>query len=106
MGASPVCAAPVSFEEFEAFCSATGRTPPADLGMKRGHHPVVNVSWREACDYCRWLAEVTGKPYRLPTEAERAEAAAWLAKHAADPEKAIARLAWALLASTEFCTNH
>jgi formylglycine-generating enzyme required for sulfatase activity len=32
--------------------------------------PVVGVSWYEAVAYCNWLAAKTGKPYRLPTEAE------------------------------------
>ena len=32
--------------------------------------PVVNVSWNEAADYCKWLSEQTCKIYRLPTEAE------------------------------------
>jgi formylglycine-generating enzyme required for sulfatase activity len=36
----------------------------------KGDHPVVNVSWHDALAYCRWLAAVTGKPYRLPSEAE------------------------------------
>ncbi len=31
---------------------------------------VVFVSWREAADFCRWLSQREGKPYRLPTEAE------------------------------------
>ena len=33
-------------------------------------HPVVHVSWNDAMAYLRWLAQGTGKPYRLPTEAE------------------------------------
>lgn len=37
--------------------------------------PVVGVSWHEAVAYCNWLAEKTGKPYRLPTEAEWEKAA-------------------------------
>jgi formylglycine-generating enzyme required for sulfatase activity len=32
--------------------------------------PVVAVSWFEAQQYCQWLSEVSGRRYRLPTEAE------------------------------------
>lgn len=32
--------------------------------------PVVHVSWNDAMAYVRWLSKGTGKPYRLPTEAE------------------------------------
>lgn len=32
--------------------------------------PVVHVSWNDARAYAHWLAMGTGKPYRLPTEAE------------------------------------
>ncbi len=32
--------------------------------------PVVHVSWRDAQAYVNWLAQSTGKPYRLPSEAE------------------------------------
>lgn len=32
--------------------------------------PVRNVSWDDAQDYVKWLRNKTGKPYRLPTEAE------------------------------------
>jgi len=31
---------------------------------------VVHVSWRDAQAYVNWLAQGTGKPYRLPSEAE------------------------------------
>jgi formylglycine-generating enzyme required for sulfatase activity len=33
-------------------------------------HPVVNVCWNDAVEYCRWLSKKEGKTYRLPTEAE------------------------------------
>ncbi|MDN5924861.1 MAG: SUMF1/EgtB/PvdO family nonheme iron enzyme, partial [Xanthomonadales bacterium] len=32
--------------------------------------PVVNVSWNDAQAYVQWLAQHTGKAYRLPSEAE------------------------------------
>ncbi|HSK74296.1 MAG TPA: SUMF1/EgtB/PvdO family nonheme iron enzyme [Pyrinomonadaceae bacterium] len=32
--------------------------------------PVVNVSWRKADEFCQKLSQLTGKNYRLPTEAE------------------------------------
>ena len=42
------------------------RQPPAE----KLEQPVVGVSWHSALDYCRWLSGVTGRSYRLPTEAE------------------------------------
>jgi formylglycine-generating enzyme required for sulfatase activity len=35
-----------------------------------GSQPVVCVSWHDAQAYVAWLRRRTGKPYRLPTEAE------------------------------------
>jgi formylglycine-generating enzyme required for sulfatase activity len=32
--------------------------------------PIHNVSWEDAQAYVRWLTTLTGKPYRLPSEAE------------------------------------
>lgn len=33
-------------------------------------HPVVNLSWIQAMEFCDWLSAQTGKPWRLPTDAE------------------------------------
>ncbi|MDT8410749.1 MAG: SUMF1/EgtB/PvdO family nonheme iron enzyme [Wenzhouxiangellaceae bacterium] len=32
--------------------------------------PVLHVSWNDASAYAQWLAQQTGRPYRLPSEAE------------------------------------
>jgi formylglycine-generating enzyme required for sulfatase activity len=36
----------------------------------RGDRPVINVTWDQAQRYTAWLSRMTGKPYRLLTEAE------------------------------------
>ncbi len=60
----------VTFEQYDIFCNATGRTKPSDAGWGRGKRPVINVSWEDADAFCKWLSAQTGKNYRLPTEAE------------------------------------
>ncbi len=60
----------VSFADYDRFAAATGRPLPDDAGWGRGDHPVINVSWDDATAYAAWLSEQTGRPYRLPTEAE------------------------------------
>jgi formylglycine-generating enzyme required for sulfatase activity len=62
---------PVTFDEYDRFCAATGREKPLDyLDWGRGRRPVINVDWHDALAYCAWLSEQTGQTYRLPTEAE------------------------------------
>ncbi|MCK9210237.1 MAG: SUMF1/EgtB/PvdO family nonheme iron enzyme [Ignavibacteriaceae bacterium] len=60
----------VTFNQYDLFCEATGRTKPNDNGWGRGNKPVTNVSWNEANDFCQWVTNQTGKTVRLPTEAE------------------------------------
>jgi formylglycine-generating enzyme required for sulfatase activity len=61
----------VTFAEYDAFCDATGRERPSDAGWGRGSRPVINVSWEDAQAYLSWLnGQVSGSPYRLPSEAE------------------------------------
>ena len=51
----------------------SGATPPwgaPDQGWGKGRRPAITMSWHAADVYCKWLSKVTGKKYRLPTEAE------------------------------------
>jgi formylglycine-generating enzyme len=51
----------------------SGATPPygqPDQGWGLGSRPAITMTYYAAEVYCRWLSQVTGKTYRLPTEAE------------------------------------
>ncbi|GGA54153.1 hypothetical protein GCM10011507_01720 [Edaphobacter acidisoli] len=58
--------------------SAASRKPGMEPKGRSGGNPVVavfnsyaaGISWDQAMAYCAWLTKKTGKPYRLPTEAE------------------------------------
>jgi len=54
---------PVAVGEYRAFCA--GHAPGDDAEL-----PVVGVRWNDARDYCEWLSAVSGRRYRLPSEAE------------------------------------
>jgi sulfatase modifying factor 1 len=89
----------VTVEQFRRFVEATGYATDADKGTgfqgafgwdratmdfkmneefswqntgfaQSDSHPVVNVSWNDAMEFCSWLGRKEGKTYRLPTEAE------------------------------------
>ena len=61
----------VTFDEYLAFVlDNRDFKPPPDQGWGRGSRPVINVNWEEAQAYAAWLSKVTGKAFRLPTEAE------------------------------------
>jgi formylglycine-generating enzyme required for sulfatase activity len=60
----------VTFDEWDA-CVAVGGCPAVgDSGFGRGRMPVTNVTWNDAQTYVAWLAKMTSRNYRLPTEAE------------------------------------
>ncbi len=77
------CAAPSSWEEqrnrlehpivVEAIYRTTSRN--WEEQKNRLDHPIVNVSWYDAQTYAKWLSEVTGESWRLPSEAEWEKAA-------------------------------
>ena len=58
---------PVSVQEWNACATAKAC---GFVSTGKDEAPVTNVSWSDARQYVAWLAETTGKPYRLPTEAE------------------------------------
>ncbi|MFT4114550.1 formylglycine-generating enzyme family protein, partial [Silvibacterium sp.] len=58
MGVTQV--SPQEYAIFDSTYKASAATPAYAAG----------VSWEQAMAYCRWLSKKTGKPWRLPTEAE------------------------------------
>jgi formylglycine-generating enzyme required for sulfatase activity len=60
----------VTFDNWEA-CVSYGDCPVVgDSGFGRGQQPVINLSWADAQHYVAWLVRMTGKAYRLLSEAE------------------------------------
>jgi formylglycine-generating enzyme required for sulfatase activity len=61
----------VTFDDWDA-CVAHGDCDPrvSDGSFGRGRQPVINVTWDDARRYAAWLSRMTGKPYRLLSEAE------------------------------------
>lgn len=67
---------PVTNTEYRAFLVDTGHPelpsswPFRQFPIERANHPVYTVSAASADAYARWLARRTGRPFRLPSEAE------------------------------------
>ena len=57
---------PITNAEFEAYAPDHGRAAVA----LADDAPVVGVSFAEAAGYCAWYADLSGKPFRLPSESE------------------------------------
>jgi formylglycine-generating enzyme required for sulfatase activity len=73
-----MAATQVTHRDFAGYLSATGAVPPPyfdDPAFSNPEQPVVAVSWLEAVAYSEWLSATTGRPFRLPTEAEWERAA-------------------------------
>ena len=61
----------LTFAEWDA-CASHGDCDPhvSDGGFGRSTQPVINVTWDDAQRYVAWLSALTGRPYRLMSEAE------------------------------------
>ena len=62
----------IAFAEWDACVRARGcgNHRAGDRNWGRGQRPAINVNWRDARSYVRWLRQLTGQPYRLLSEAE------------------------------------
>lgn len=68
----------VTNQQYDLFLRATLSSPPPywnDPDFSHPEQPVVAVSWGESVRYAEWLSRITGRKYRLPTEAEWERAA-------------------------------
>ncbi|MEO1609781.1 MAG: SUMF1/EgtB/PvdO family nonheme iron enzyme [Pseudomonadota bacterium] len=61
---------PIIFDEWDKALDLGFGGPKLKDIFGRDRQPVINVSWDEAKAYADWLANYSGKPYRLLTEAE------------------------------------
>lgn len=71
---------PVTNAQYAKFVDATGHRAPlfwenGRLPEGKEDLPVVGVSFHDVVAFCRWAAEETGLPIRLPTEPEWEKAA-------------------------------
>jgi formylglycine-generating enzyme required for sulfatase activity len=71
---------PVTNDQYRLFVKATGHRPPlywpqGAFPSDRVDQPIVGVSLQDATAFCRWAAQVTDLPIRLPTEPEWEKAA-------------------------------
>lgn len=92
---------PVTVQQFEVFAKATNLTSTAwQNAFQPGafhqgpDHPVVNVTWREADAFCKWLTDrehksgalKAGEIYRLPSDLEWSKAIGLPDEAGATPE--------------------
>lgn len=60
----------VTFAEWDRCTKDHACDEVYDEGWGRGRRPVMNITWGQAQRFIAWLQVKSGKPYRLPSEAE------------------------------------
>jgi len=79
----------VTNAEYRAYVQDAGTPAPSHIdkaGFNDDRQPVGGVSWEDAKGYCKWLAAKTGRPFRLPLDAE------W--EYAARGGREVSRFPW------------
>jgi len=66
----------VSINEFNKFCRASGKCAAVSVSdPDLGNAPISSITLDQAKAYARWLSDLSGYTYRLPTDAEWTNAA-------------------------------
>lgn len=65
----------VTFRQYDKYCDETGFRRPSDYGWGSGDRPVIDLTWADAVQFCRWLSRKTRKNIHLTTEAQWEKAA-------------------------------
>ena len=68
---------PLTVAEYARFIDATPHSAPQnwEQQMQRLEHPVVNISWEDTRAYVEWVADMTGEPWAMPSQAQWEKAA-------------------------------
>lgn len=63
-----------TYGEYDTFAEETGHKKPRTRAIGNESRAPQNaawlISWNGANDYCHWLADISGLPFALPTEAQ------------------------------------
>lgn len=61
----------VTGEEYKTYLEATGQAVSGSAAdPEKAGHPAAYVNWNDTIKYIGWLKEISGRKFRLPTEAE------------------------------------
>lgn len=60
----------VTVDQYQHFAQETVRNYEEPDFPQSGDHPMVNVTWKDAQNFCRWASTKTGRKVMLPTEAQ------------------------------------
>lgn len=62
----------VTVADFEIFIAEyKSQREKTNINLQKDkQHPVTNVSWNDAVEYCKWMSKKLNAVFRLPTEAE------------------------------------